>query len=71
MKKANGYIRWFFVALAVAGLIWNAAALHYKVSQTNAILENDIQHISKSIDKIEQRLEKIEERLWEFEGDRK
>jgi len=53
-KKLNGYIKWFFVILAAAGIIWNAATLH-----------NDVSHIIKNLEKIEQRLGKIEERQFE------
>ena len=54
MKKLNGYIKLFFVALAIAAIIWNAATLH-----------NDVAHIVKNLEKIEQRLEKIEQRQLE------
>ena len=56
-KKLNGYIKWIALILTLLAILWHAA-------ETNAILRNDIKHISEDIVKIEQRLEKIEERLW-------
>lgn len=37
-KKTNGYIKWVFVGLAIAGIIWNAATLH-----------NDVKHLQNEI----------------------
>lgn len=54
-KKLNGYIKWFFVILAVtsaaAGIIWNAATLH-----------NDVKHLKEDVREIKQFL---------FEGSKK
>ena len=40
-NKFNGYIKLFFIGLAVAGIIWNAAILH-----------NDVKHIKADIQEI-------------------
>lgn len=40
-NRLNGYARWIIVALAVAGIIWNAAVLH-----------NDVKHIKADIKEI-------------------
>jgi len=44
-KKLNGYIKWFFVILAItsaaAGIIWNAATLH-----------NDVKHLKEDVREI-------------------
>ena len=53
-KKLNGYIKWFFVIFAVAGILWNAATLH-----------NDVLHMKTDIAEIKQQLTKINEYLLE------
>ena len=40
-KKLNGYIKWIGVALAIAGIIWNAATLH-----------NDVKHLKEDVREI-------------------
>lgn len=40
-NKLNGWIKMFFAALAIAGIIWNAAVLH-----------NDVKHIKADIEEI-------------------
>lgn len=37
-NKTNGYLKYFFIGLALAGIIWNAAVLH-----------NDVKHIKADI----------------------
>lgn len=44
----NGYVKWFFIALAVAGIVWNAATLH-----------NDVKHIKADIQEIKTVLKEI------------
>lgn len=39
--KLNGYVKFFFIGLALAGIIWNAAVLH-----------NDVKHIKADIQEI-------------------
>ena len=56
-KKLNGLAKWIVTGLAIAAIIWHAAALH-----------NDVAHIIKNLVKVEQRLEKIEQRLWNERG---
>jgi len=34
-KEVNGYIKLFFIGLAIAGIIWNAAILHNEVKHLN------------------------------------
>lgn len=53
-KKLNGYIKWFFVILAAAGIIWNAATLH-----------NDVKHIRQEITEIKQEIKDINKYLLE------
>lgn len=38
VNKLNGWVKIFFAALALAGIIWNAAILH-----------NDVKHIKADI----------------------
>lgn len=45
-KKTNGYIKAFFVALAIAGIIWNAAVLHNEVNH----MKEDIQEIKSEVE---------------------
>lgn len=40
-NKLNGWVKLFFIALAIAGIIWNAAVLH-----------NDVKHIKADIQEI-------------------
>ena len=40
-NNLNGYIKLFFIGLALAGIIWNAAILH-----------NDVKHIKADIQEI-------------------
>lgn len=47
-KKINGYIKLFFVGLAVAGIIWNAAILHNEVKH----LKNDLKQLQVDIKQI-------------------
>lgn len=47
-KKVNGYIKTFFVGLAIAGIIWNAAVLH-----------NDVKHFKVDIQEIKESIENI------------
>jgi len=48
-KKINGYIKWFFLILAItsaaAGIIWNAAVLH-----------NDVKHLKEDVREIKMYL---------------
>lgn len=39
--KLNGWVKLFFLSLALAGIIWNAAVLH-----------NDVKHIKADIQEI-------------------
>ncbi len=46
-NKLNGYVKIFFIGLALAGIIWNAAILH-----------NDVKHIKADIKEIKAILSK-------------
>jgi len=48
MKKNNEYIKLFFIGLAIAGIIWNAAVLH-----------NDVKHIKADIQEIKIALQSL------------
>lgn len=47
-KEINGYIKLFFIGLALAGIIWNAAVLH-----------NDVKHIKADIQEIKTALQAL------------
>lgn len=47
-KKINGYAKMIMVAIAIAGIIWNAATLHNDVKH----LKNDMQELKKDIEQI-------------------
>lgn len=40
-NKLDRYVKYFFIGLAIAGIIWNAAVLH-----------NDVKHIKADIKEI-------------------
>lgn len=44
-NKVNGYIKLFFIALAVAGIIWNTAILH-----------NDVGHLKKAVQEMKEEI---------------
>ena len=52
--RLNGWIKIFFIALAVAGIIWNAAVLH----NDTAHIERDITEIKRDIRDIRNLLTK-------------
>lgn len=45
-KRNNGYIKLFFIVLAIAGIIWNAAVLHNEVSH----MKDDIREIKTEVE---------------------
>jgi len=51
-NKLNGYIKIFFIALAIAGIIWNAATLHNDVKH----LKNDMKEVKAELKSISQAL---------------
>ena len=53
-KKINGYAKWILVALAFLGIIWNAFTLHYGVKENNAVLQNDVIHLTKDVGELKQ-----------------
>jgi len=53
-KKLNGYIKWFFVALAILGILWNAITL-----------QNDVLHLKEDITEIKADVKEINRYLLE------
>lgn len=53
-KKLSEYIKLFFIGLAVAGVLWNAAILH-----------NDVWHLQKSLDEVKEQVKLIQTYLLE------
>jgi len=51
-KQSNGRARWFIVALAVAGLIFNSGVLY-----------NDVKHLKEDLAEVKQEIKYIRECL--------
>jgi len=58
-RKINGAAKWILVALAMSGVIWNAAILH-----------NDVKHLKDSQKAIEQELKEIKDAIFVAEWQR-
>jgi hypothetical protein len=52
-KKLNGYARWVIIAIAIGGIVWNAATLH-----------NDVKHLKDDIQEIRQDVKQIKEAVF-------
>ncbi len=49
-KNINGYARWIITAVAIGGIIWNAATLH-----------NDVKHLKGDMQELKQDMKTIKD----------
>ena len=57
MENWGSVVQWCLLIIAVGGIIYNAIV-------SRAIIQNEICHIKKMLEKLEKRIERIEEWLW-------